>query len=261
MERGGGQVRVLEAGGVDAQRHHAEALGRQPEPLGHDAGKEAARRHKQVHVVGAFRQQFPRFGAVPGRQGIQEGILAGEQADHRRAHPLPQAAGQTQEEQVGKHDVVRLGTGLEPGHQLLQFTGLVAVLAVQHREGQIADLGRAGFGGQPAHPAQQPGLGQQTVQPGRHRAQQRPLLGEVHVDPAEENRRPPAGGRFVQLDRQVQRHQERVVSLATPLTHQRVVPYAVAAVGTAGAGSDLNEVHGRVGVVGKSEGLHAAPQP
>ena len=56
-------------------------------------------------------------------------------------------AHQAGEQCVREANHVRLRLRLEPGDEFVQLSRLIAFLAVQHREGQVADIFRARLGG------------------------------------------------------------------------------------------------------------------
>ncbi len=147
------------------------------------------------------------------------------------------------EQRIRDTNHVRLRLCLEPREEFIQFARLSPLLAAQHGEQHVANVGRARAGGPARGPSQQLAGRQQVPQPIRRLSEQRGFLFEINVDAAEENGRAGALVFLVEGERQVERHHRHVVAHPPELGHQRVVAETVPAIHRAGAGGDLDEIH------------------
>ena len=240
---GGARRQGVVAREADAVRRDLDPVRREAEAPGHPSREVAARRDPAVHVGGPLLQGGPRLGAPRLRQGIQERLLALEEADDLAAERRLQLPGEPREERVREEHHVGSRQLLEPRRQLVEIAGLVAELALEHRHRQFADVVRPRLRRLAGGPLEQRGRIEQLPQPARRAAVERGFLVEEDVDAAEERGRPGGGRRLVQRHRQIQRHHDGVVALPPEGRDECVVAETVPAIHAAGAGGDLDEVH------------------
>src|SRR6185437_5876853 len=131
----------------------------------------------------------------------------------------------------------------QPADQFVQFTRLIPFLTPQHGDCKIADVLGARPGSLARRPFQQGRRFQQAMEPSRRVTEERPLLFEVNVDAAEENRRAAALILLVQRHWQIKGDHQDFLTLLTQRGDKRVVAETVSAVHAARAGGDLDDVH------------------
>ena len=244
---------------IDSIRHHTPTVRGETESLRHEFAKIAARCDEQIHVTRARGERPPHLAAHRLGHRVEKRVLALPRANHARAQLVPQTPREADEHRVRQADHVGLRLRPQPREQLFQLTRLIALLAAQHRERQVADLRRARFRRTTRREFQERGRRQQIVQPLRRAPKRWENLLEVNLDPVEKNRRRRALIFLVERHRQIQRHQQRRVPLPAQLRDEGVVAETIPAIHAARAGGELDDVHlGSVRIVEKNHGRRAS---
>ena len=86
-----------------------------------------------VHIGGALGEQVPRGLAVGLGEVVEKRCLALQRADDRAAKFLLKPARHAGEQRVRETDHVRRRQRAQPLDKTVEFTGLPAVFAAQHR--------------------------------------------------------------------------------------------------------------------------------
>ena len=115
-------------------------------------------------------------------------------------------------------------------------------LALEHRDGHLAEAFRVDLDLAPGRELQRPGRVPELVEKARRMPEERRVLLEKHADPAEEHLLA-ADVRLVGLGRRVDRRQHDVVAAPEQLGRERVVAQAAAAVHAAGAARERQDAH------------------
>ena len=185
------------------------------------------------------------FAAERLGQRLGEDVVALERAEDRHARQARlQAEDHAGEQGVGEVDDFGADLVAEPAGDLVDLLALLARAALEHGDGQVAEVFGARADGEARHPAQHRGEVEEAIdEPGRV-AEQGELLLEVDVDAAEEDALL-ADVLLVGADGGVGRHEQRLVAGPGEGGHERVVAHARAAEHAGGPGGDVDDPHSR----------------
>src|SRR5262245_47015907 len=228
---------------VQSRMNDFDPLAVDAEVAGHEIGVVAAGGNEPGRSRAVLTDERDRLLAVRSRKCIEEDVIALEIRHDRHAEPAFDLGDQAGEQDVRQRDDFRFDVTGEPIHQPFEFAALMTVLAAEHRDQEVAELGVVGRAAEAFDPTEN----RRVVEPIAGEPRDRPERGElveVDVDAAEED----AGGADVVLvgadggeggDQQCvvaeldQGGSERVVVQATPAEHAR---------GAGGNGGDAHAV-------------------
>jgi hypothetical protein len=222
-----------------------DALARQAEVLRHEGGVVVADREEGVHGSDLPADERERLRAVRLDQVLQEQVLPLQRAADGPAQAAAERAGQADEQRVGQHHDVVGRLRLQEVQELQDLLALEAVLALQHRDRQLAQHLRVDRDGAAGQGANDRGRVPDPVEHPRGLPEERHVLLQVHADAAEEHAVVADVG-LVGDGGRVDRQQRYVVPAGDHLRGQRVVAEAAPAVHLAGAGGDGQDPHDRL---------------
>ena len=202
------------AGQVQARIDDVDAFARNAEVVRHEVGVVAAGGDEAVDLAAVLADQR-RAPAARYGSGSDSRKMSSPCSEQRTGTPSRRLSSwhHAGEEDVGQVDDLRLDLVRQPVDELGDLLALLAVFALEHGDGQVAQVLGLRLDGEARHPAQQPrGVEQAVEEPGRV-AEQAELLLQVDVDAAEEDALL-ADVLLVGADGRVGRDEQRVVARA-----------------------------------------------
>ena len=186
---------------------------------------------------------FPRFD-----QFVEKDVVALEGHEHGHAELSFQRGDGAAYEEVGEADEVGLRHIAQPRDEATHFLALIAVLPFHHREGERSEFLGADGEGARGDALDEARVVEPAVEEGGKVAEERNLLLEVDIDPAEEDL---VDGAILLVDADggVERQQGDIPPERGEAGGESVVAQAATAIHAAGAGGEVDDfgwvVHGK----------------
>ncbi len=173
-------------------------------------------------------------------QFVEKDVVALQGHQHRHAQLPLQGRDGAAHEEIGEADQIRLGHAAEPFHETSHLLPLVAVLSLDHRQGQRAELLRVHRHGPRGDAADQARTVEPAVESGGQMPEERDLLLKENVDPSEEDL---VDGPILPIDAdgRVERQQRHLPAERGEASGEGIVPQATAAVHAAGTGGEVDD--------------------
>ncbi len=216
---------------VDPHVNDVHPLRLHLESLLHRLREIRADRDEPVHLARTLADDLPRPLGIRTRQPIEKSVFILQQADDRCAQPFLDPMDQTAQQDIGQTDHVGMVFRLhQPVHEAVQLFHLPPLLAFEHRNRRFAQVPCVRHPRLPRRPVQQRACIENLVDPTRGPAEQRQLLLQKDIDPAEENRRIAHRLVLVRLQWQIQGNHEHIVAQPPHRPDERRVAQTILAV-------------------------------
>ncbi len=223
-----------------------ELLSIQAEIVRHEVGVVATEHDKTVHLAGHAANLGQRLLLVGLGKLLKEQIVPLQRHDDRHLEVLLDLVNAAGDQDVAQVHQVGLHVPLEPLDQPENFLALMAVLALQHRDRQLAQLLGSHLDAARGQTIDDPRAIEPAIEKPGQVTEQRIFLLQVDVDAAEKHLVDADVG-LVGADRGVERHQRHVAAQASQRRGQRVVAHATAAEHAAAPRGEIGDFRQRLG--------------